>query len=356
MKMKRNNYWELAEKYLKGQFSPEELSALERRLETDIDFATDFQANLHLIQSLEGSGKQKRFKALLTDITIESGKSSKSITKTISLKKHYMQTAAIAAGIAILTTLSTFWMITHHQKKNTSQYSMLRKEVESIKRHQKAIIENISEDKNTPALSASYTGTGTALTNDGFFVTNYHVVEGADSVYIQHANGKYYKSNLIAFDKIADVAILKVNDKSFSFDKHALPYTFAKDKNGIGAQVYTLGYPDDEVIYNEGYISAQNGYNNDSLQYLLELPSKPGHSGAPVMDKNGNVIAIVSAKDNQDPATTYAVSSTVIYSLISDLPIKIKLPRNNSIKNFTREKQVARMSNYTCSVKVYKAE
>jgi S1-C subfamily serine protease len=84
------------------------------------------------------------------------------------------------------------------------------------------------------------------------------------------------------------------------------------------------------------------------------MPAKPGHSGAPLVDRYGNVIGIVSAKDNESASTTYAVSSKVIYSLIKDLPVNIKLPKSNTIKNLTREQQVEKLENFTCSVKVYK--
>jgi serine protease Do len=348
-----SNNWELAEKYLAGTLSPEAYEALQHRLDNDAAFAATFQESLNLIQSLEDSGKHRRFRTMLVDIRNESSL-SKSV-RTIPLSTHYWRTAAVAAGIAIVTTLSTFWMISHNEKQRVSQYSMLRKELENIKRSQNVIINNINETKTAPpAAPASYSGTGMALTNNGYFITNYHVVEGADSVYMQNAAGDYYKANLIAFDKIADLAILKVDDKKFRFSKNDLPYNFASGKNGIGSRVFTLGYPDNEIVYNEGYISSKNGYEGDSLQYLLNMPSKPGYSGAPVVDRLGNVIGIVSANNNENNLSTYAVSSKVIYSLIKDIPVSIKLPKANSLKGLTREQQVEKLEDFTCSVKVYK--
>lgn len=345
--------WAIAEDYLSGKLNADQLEKLQEKLANDIEFAAEFQETLSLIQSLEGNGKHKRFRTMLIDIRKEQNK-PKTI-RTIPLSTHYWRTAAVAAGIALLTTLSTFWMINHNEKQRSSQYSMLKKELENIKRSQNVIINNINETKTAPPTApASFSGTGVALSNNGYFITNYHVVEGADSVYMQNRKGDYYKAGLIAFDKNADVAILKVEDKKFRFAKTELPYTFAQGKNGIGARVYTLGYPDSEIIYNEGYISSKNGFEGDSLQYLLNMPSKPGHSGAPVVDKAGNVIGIVSANNNENATATYAVSSKVIYSLVKDLPVTIKLPKNNAIKSLSREEQVERLEDYTCSVKVYK--
>lgn len=348
-----DNHWELAENYLSGNMNAQDYEVLQQRLASDATFAASFQECVNLIQSLEGSGNQKRFRTMLVDISKENNK-PKTI-RTIPLSTHYWRTAAVAAGIAILTTLSTFWMISHNEQKRSSQYSMLRKELENIKRSQNVIINNINDTKTAePIMQANFSGTGMALSNNGYFITNYHVIEGADSVYMQNFKGEYYKANIIAFDKKSDVAILKVDDKKFRFSKTEPPYTFATGKNSIGARVFTLGYPEDEVIYNEGYISGKNGYEGDSLQYLLNMPAKPGHSGAPVVDRNGNIIGIVSANDNENASTTYAVSTKVIYSLIKDLPVKIKLPKANSIKHLNREQQVEKLENFTCSVKVYK--
>ena len=345
--------WAIAEDYLSGDLNPEQYEKLQHRLANDPAFAAEFQETVSLIQSLEGSGKHKRFRTMLVDISRDQNK-PKSI-RTIPLSTHYWRTAAVAASIAVVTTLSTFWMIRHNEKERSSQYSMLKKELENIKRSQNVIINNINETKtDAPVAPASFSGTGVALTNQGYFLTNYHVVEGADSVYMQNSKGDYYKASLIAFDKNADVAILKVNDKKFRFGKNEPPYTFAPGKNNIGSRVYTLGYPDNEIVYDEGYISGKNGYGGDSLQYFLNMPSKPGHSGAPVMDRSGNIIGIISANNNESNNATYAVSSKVIYSLIKDLPVNIKLPTNNSIKGLAREDQVERLQDYTCSVKVYK--
>lgn len=348
------NHWDLAEKYIAGTLNVSDYEMVQHRLENDSVFAAEFQECLNLIQSLEDGGKHKRFRTMLVDIRKENNQ-PKTI-RTIPLSTHYWRTAAVAAGIAVVTSLSIFWMINHSEKQRTSQYSMLRKELENIKRSQNVIINNINESKDAaPAVQANYSGTGLALSNNGYFITNYHVVEGADSVYMQNSNGDYYKANLIAFDKKVDLAILKVDDKKFRFAKTELPYTFASGKNGIGSRVFTLGYPDNEIVYNEGYISAKNGYEGDSLQYLLNMPSRPGYSGAPVVDARGNVIGIISA-NNSDAASniTYAVSSQVIYSLVKDLPVNIRLPKGNGIKNLNREQQVEKMENFTCSVKVYK--
>jgi len=351
------NNWQLAEAYVAGTLPAAEVTALHTRLETDPLFAAEFQECVNMISTLEGSGKQKQFRNMLVHIHLEQAEEAKKPSwkvRTIPLRTHYLRTGAVAAGIALLTTLSTFWIVTHNEKKRSSQYSLLKRELETIKRSQSAIIKNINGQQNTPVAPANYSGTGFALTNDGYFVTNYHVTEGADSVYIQNKEGQYFKAHLVTFDQKTDVAILKVNFKNFRFSKTDVPYGFASGKKTLGAKVFTLGYPQDDIVYNEGYISSKNGFQGDSMQYRLELPASPGQSGAPVVDNSGNVIAIVTGKESETEGTTYAVSTKAIFNLISNSDVDLKLPRANKLNRLSREQQVERLQYYTCSVKVYK--
>ena len=182
------------------------------------------------------------------------------------------------------------------------------------------------------------------------------MTEGADSVYIQSHDGEYHRAFIVAFEPKNDIAILKVDDDDFRFGNGEVPYTFSKAKANLGSKVYTLGYPEDDIVYNEGYISSKNGFENDSMQYRLELPADPGQSGAPVLDEDGNVLAIVTAKGNQSEGNTYAVGSKALLQLIHSLPKEINLhvPKTNKLGRLSREKQIEKLESYTCSVKVYK--
>jgi serine protease Do len=351
------NNWQLAEAFVAGKLPAAEMQALQTRLETDPVFAADFQECVNMLRTLEDSGRQKQFRHMLVNIHQEQAEQAHKASwkvRTIPLRTHYLRTGAVAAGIALLTTLSTFWIVTHNEKKRSSQYSLLKRELETIKRSQSAIIRNINEPQTTPVAPANYSGTGFAISNDGYFVTNYHVTEGADSVYIQNKEGQYFKAHLITFDEKSDVAILKVQHKNFRFAKGEVPYTFAPNKKTLGAKVFTLGYPQDEIVYNEGYISSKNGFLGDSMQYRLEIPAVPGQSGAPVVDNSGNVIGIITGKESESSGTTYAVSTKAIHRLISNSGLDLKLPRTNKLGRLSREQQVEKLEFYTCSVKVYK--
>lgn len=352
-----NNIWELAEAHLSGTLTAAEHSKLQHRLDTDSAFATEFQECVNMLKALTESGKQQKFGIMLKDIEANAAKSIP--TRIISFVSQHWRTASVAASIALLTTLVSGWMMHHDDKKgSSSQYSLLRREIETIKRSQNQLIQNINSEKQAtpPAPRARYSGTGFAISNDGYLVTNNHVTEGADSVYIQTQDGREMKAYVIASEPTNDIAILKIEDRSFRFGKGEVPYTFATSKASLGARVYTLGFPQDDIVYNEGYISARNGFEGDSMQYRLELPANPGQSGAPVVDNKGNILGIITGKETKTEGTTYAVSTNALVQLLHSMPkaLSLHLPKTNKIARLNREEQIEKLQNYTCLVQVYK--
>jgi len=347
------NIQELAEGYINGTLSNDVLNELKDKLAHDTLFATEFAEHVNLMRGLKSAGSQMRFRNTLKSIAV----SNKPVIRTIPLRSYYWRTAAIAAGMALLTSLSTYWVIQHNNDKIASQYSLLRRDLEKYKRSQNQLINHINKNQNTPVAEVRYTGTGFALTNDGYLVTNYHVIDGADSMYIQNIEGRYFKANVVGYDQESDIAVLKVEDKYFRFGKSEVPYSLLNSKHRLGAKVYTLGYPEDEVVYNEGYISGINGYNGDSSQYRLDIQANPGQSGAPILDNKGHIVAMVTGKQSgNDGNATYAVSSKSVIKLVQSLPkdINIHLPKSTKLAGSGLEQQIEKLQYYTCVIKVYK--
>ena len=228
--MYNNNIWELAEAWIDGRMNAADRQLLEERKHIDPAFAAEFQEAVNMLQSLQGSGEHKRFKTALAQAQKAASLQQEHtiVPKTISLVRNHWRTAAIAASIAIITSLATFSITRHNDKKIASQYSLLRRDLETYKRSQNKLIKDIKEQSTvTPQLEARYTGTGFAISNDGYLVTSYHVIAGADSVYIQNRDGNYYKTHVVAINEANDVAVLKVEDKKFKFGKQDIPYTIA---------------------------------------------------------------------------------------------------------------------------------
>lgn len=354
--MNNKNIWELAEGYLDGTLSSYEIAALKSRQLNEEAFAAEFQDCLNMLRALKGNASHIQFKNNLAQVhkDVAANYADEQPSKK-SIKLNYWRTASIAAGIAIITSLATFWIAQYNNKKMASQYSLLRRDLETYKRSQNKIIGDIKKQTTTPSLQARYTGTGFALTNDGYIATSYHVVKGADSVYIQNAVGDYYKTQIVAFNETSDVVILKTESDSFRFASYDIPYTI-QNKRSLAARVYTLGFPQDEIVYNEGYISAKNGYAGDTTQFRLDIQAGPGQSGAPVVDEAGNVIGVITGKESESAGTTYAVSSEALLHLLKNLPDNNQIKTNtiNRMSRLNRERQIKKLENFTCAIKVYK--
>ncbi|RYE17540.1 MAG: serine protease [Sphingobacteriaceae bacterium] len=209
----------------------------------------------------------------------------------------------------------------------------------------------------TNNLTRNFGGTGFAVNTSGDIITNYHVIEGADSVYVQNSNGESYKATAIYTNMDYDLAVLRITDSTF---KHlsALPYTFKKTKADLGEDVITLGYPKDSVVIGKGYLSSFTGFENDSLAYQVAVPVNQGNSGSPLIDSYGNIIGIIKGKQTQVDGAAFATKSTYLIKALQDVPAdssgrKIIFNSKNTLMKMNREQQFKKLQNYVFMVKVY---
>src|SRR5690606_17768117 len=164
------------------------------------------------------------------------------------------------------------------KSKSDNTYSALKRDMESIKKSHNALVRNVNSkaaNANRNVSASQFGGTGFALSGNGYVVTNYHVVQGADSVYIQNNKGESFKTQTVYVDPVYDIAVLYIDDQAFT-PMGNLPYTFKKSAADLGEDVYTIGYPRDEVVLGKGYLSAQTGFGGDSIQYQVSIPVNPG--------------------------------------------------------------------------------
>jgi serine protease Do len=134
-------------------------------------------------------------------------------------------------------------------------------------------------------------GSGFIISDDGFMLTNAHVVEGADEVTVTMTDRREFKAKVLGSDRRSDVALLKVNATN-------LPYLRTGDSSKIrvGEWVIAIGSPfnlDNTVT--AGIISAKS---RDTGEYLPLIQSdvavNPGNSGGPLINMRGEVIGINS--------------------------------------------------------------
>ena len=208
-------------------------------------------------------------------------------------------------------------------------------------------------DPNTGVLlKEKWTGTGFAIGN-GFIVTNNHVVCEAKTISIKGINGdmnKDYTVEVVATDKINDLAIIKVNNPNAS-GFGTIPYAVQQRMADVGEDVFVLGYPLTQALGNEikltnGIISSRTGYLGNISTYQISAPVQPGNSGGPMFDNKGNVIGIVVAGVPGADNVGYAIKTSYLQILIESAGLDIKLPRNNNISIFSLTEKVKKIKNF----------
>ena len=168
-------------------------------------------------------------------------------------------------------------------------------------------------------------GTGFLITEDGYILTNHHVVSDASSVEVTLYNGESYDAKVIGSDEDYDIAVLKIDVTG------ATPVVLgASSKLAIGESVAAEGNPLGELTFSmsEGIVSCVNrAINVDGTPFNMiqgDCSINPGNSGGPLFNSYGEVIGIVSAKYSSYSNTTvegigFAIRINDVVSLVKDI-------------------------------------
>ena len=145
--------------------------------------------------------------------------------------------------------------------------------------------------------STAVVGSGFVLTEDGYVVTNNHVVEGTDNVSVKLHDGSTYPAEVVGGDSLSDVALLKIEAEGLS---HVA--VGDSDAIAVGEGCIAIGNPLGELTFTMtgGYVSALPREINISgkpiSMFQTDAAINAGNSGGPLFNMAGNVIGITSAK------------------------------------------------------------
>ena len=168
-------------------------------------------------------------------------------------------------------------------------------------------------------------GSGFVITEDGYVVTNYHVVSGASSVEVTLYNGDTYDATVIGGDSDYDVAVLKINASGLQ------PVTLGESADvNVGDTVLAIGNPLGELTFSmsQGIVSScDRAINVDGTPFNMiqvDCSINPGNSGGPLVNLYGEVVGIVSAKYSTYSSTTveglgFAIPISDVRSIITDI-------------------------------------
>jgi len=353
------NTYELVEKYCLGLMDDNEKLFFEIEMENNHALNNLVEEHLSLLRTFDHQCNKEFIRYSLDSIHQHHQTHTEQLLKQLKLSvNRYWRTASVAASVALLASSLTFLVARSVYKKDThAQYQLLKGEINTIKKDQKAIKREVDKVKKdvipVPDYPSKYSGTGFAIAKNGYLVTNLHVVDGYTKIFTFTEDGVGHQSEVVATDIDNDLAILRINEGGFKFSGN-IPYSVRKSSINLANRVYSLGYPKNEIVYNEGYISSITGFEGDSTRFQLELPSNPGVSGAPVLDESGNILGIISGKQSHTEGITYAINSKALINLVKDLPQDFKGNlRENLLSGQARTNQIKQIQHFVCMVKVY---
>jgi serine protease Do len=372
--VQREDYQQI-EDYLKGVLDEESRAQLELRLQHEPRLAQELKEQRILQKSFDRYGLRNELKAQFEDIHHEMESENERIKRPVFNRygmrvfwKKHLPTMAVAASVALITVFSSVLVLDYVRSLETKQatyYRALKREVDNIKQKQKSIANNPNPalPPATEVRPVRYSATGFIVSPNGYLVTDYHVIEGADSLFIESRlesradKVQRYKVKEVYSDPGSDLAILKIVDTTF-IPFNSLPYTFKARESDLGESVYTLAFPREDMVYGEGSISSRTGYEGDTTAYQISIPVNPGNSGGPLLDDRGHLIGIIKGKSMAEDGATFAVKSKHLIKLIRSIPKDsltepLLLPMSNRMKGLKRPEQIKQIQSLVFNVKVY---
>lgn len=175
--------------------------------------------------------------------------------------------------------------------------------------------------------SGAVSGSGFIISDDGYVLTNYHVVKEADKgkldVQVLTYDGTAYNATIVGTEASNDVAVLKIDAEGLSAARFG-----NSDVIRVGDTVYAVGNPLGELEFSmsTGHVSAKDRVittqENESINmFQIDAAVNEGNSGGPVYDAGGSVIGIVTAKysDTGVEGLGFAIPINDVKSIADDL-------------------------------------
>ena len=174
------------------------------------------------------------------------------------------------------------------------------------------------EEQNTPRHMGS--GSGFYINNEGYIVTNYHVVEGCIDVKVNKENVE-----IVRTDVMNDLAVVKSNGINSKY------IYISKDGPKKGEDIIVFGYPYGKKSSTEskataGIVSSLQGMWNNYNEFQIDAAIQPGNSGGPVVNKEGELIGVtvasadykvfLAAYDNLPQNMNYAIKSQMLTQVL----------------------------------------
>ncbi|MEP6747854.1 MAG: serine protease [Bacteroidota bacterium] len=364
--MEDSQLLDAVERFVQGQMTPEELVQFEQLRKSNPEIDQFVVEHSLFLAQLNDFGDRKQFRSALHNIhnnLLDTGAINPQVpkAKVVDLFKKYRRVWAVAASIAGIIAITVSGLVAYFTPNTTPQIEQLRREVSRLNTQTKILTKEVRDSSNKITRVPQneiykFGGTGFLIDAKGYLVTNAHVVKDAKTIIVL-SKGQEYKAVLVRSDLERDLAILKIEDNDFK-PFSSLPYGFRKTGADLGEQIFTLGFPRDEIVYGEGYMSASTGLNGDTMSCQITVAANPGNSGGPVFNKNGEVVGILSTRQLQAQGFVFAVTAKNIFKSLEDLKKdttyqNIKINTISSVKGLERPQQIKKIEDCVFLVRTY---
>jgi len=360
------------ERYIRGEMNPDERLHFENLRKTNGEIDQLVVEHTLFLQQMNRFSEWQKFKNTIHNVHSELADKGeikdglKSKAKIVYLWNKYKRVTAIAASIAGITALTIsilIWSVspTH----SNADYAKLSRVVYANEVKQDIIKQNVNDLMyNTPDvkkqkgvfINYKTAATGFLIDPKGLMITNAHVVKQSENIKVFNSKGDQFNAFVVQLDISRDVAIIKIDDPKFkSFG--SLPYGIRKSTSELAEPIFTLGFPREEIVYGEGYLSARTGYNGDTLSCQIAIPANPGNSGGPVFNHEGEVIGILTGKQTEADDVVFAIQSKYIYQAVDNVkknPIyqNVKITsKSTNLAGLSKQQQVKKIEDCVFMVK-----
>jgi S1-C subfamily serine protease len=209
-------------------------------------------------------------------------------------------------------------------------------------------------------------GTGFCVSENGYFLTNYHVVKDADQVRITiDASDQEIVAEVVKTNPRIDLALLKV-DGTFR------PVRFASETDfRLGEPIWVLGFPNPDrqgtsIKVTQGCVSSEKGPQDEDRSFQMDAAVQPGNSGSPVINEYGEVIGVAAGQLIEEEVlkesgrtpqnVNYAIKGSYITRFLFWSPCEGKFLRGSCWLTRTKRNAIERVRKSTALVRVYKEQ
>jgi len=215
---------------------------------------------------------------------------------------------------------------------STSSSQVKKTQPKTVEKPKKKEPKKKTPDDNKIVAAAS--GTGFFVSRSGHIISNHHVIEGCDTTKLMF-KGKEVVADVLAVDKMNDLAILKAN---------LVPekvYPVATEDAGLLEDIIIAGYPLGKKVSaaiktSKGSVTALAGYGDNYSEFQTDAALNQGNSGGPIINQKGNVIGVAVANYGKKAGVesfNFGIKSSTLKTFASANGLTFLPPNNRELSN-----------------------